>query len=461
MLRKKAPMFQLTFSPRPRVLAALILALSTSTCGEPTPSAVAPVGDSADLPAAATVPAATLVCDAGNGGISLPTGFCAVVVADNVGLARHIALRPNGDIHVALRKRPDGTDNGGILALRDTDGNGKADRLQRYGTLGGTGIAWYQGAVYFAADDRVLRYPLSGGALIPSSAPVTVVSGLPTAVEHKAKNITFSGSHMYINIASGSNSCQVQNRVLESPGKDPCPELSTRAGIWRFDPTRTGQKQSDGLRFATGLRDMLALAIKPGAGVLYGVQHDRDLLGANWPGIFTMAEDAALPSEEFVRIRQGEDYGWPYCYHDGLRNKKVLAPEYGGDGEIVGRCSTKKLPLLKFPAHWAPMSMVFYTKEQFPAKYLGGAFVAFHGDLFTSTRPRTDDAGYHVVFVPFVGGNPSGSYEIFANGFEGSGTETATGAEHRATGLAQGPDGSLYITDDKGGRIWRVIYQGP
>jgi glucose/arabinose dehydrogenase len=443
-----------------RVLAAWVLALSTSTCTEPTPVAMPAVGEPTSRPKAAVAPAATLVCDTDNGGLNLPAGFCAIVVADNLGLVRHVAVRPNGDIYVALRRTPNGSDNGGILALRDTDGNGKANRVERFGTVGGTGIAWYQGAVYFAADDRVLRYPISGSALVPSSAPVTVVSELPTAAEHKAKNITFGSSYMYVNIASASNACQVQNRVLESPGKDPCPELATRAGVWRFDPARTGQKQADGLRFATGLRDMLALAIKPGTGVLYGVQHDRDLLGSTWPQVFTMADDAALPSEEFVRIRRGEDFGWPYCYHDGLQNKKVLGPEYGGDGELVGRCSTKRLPLLVFPAHWAPMSMVFYTKQQFPARYAGGAFVAFHGDLFVATRPRTDDPGYHVVFVPFVNGNPSG-YEVFASGFVGSGTATPTGAEHRATGLAQGPDGSLYITDDKGGRIWRVIYRAP
>jgi glucose/arabinose dehydrogenase len=447
------------FLPCGQAFTVVGLALASSTCAEPAPVAVSATGDSTRS-AAATIPAATLVCDPANGGVVLPSGFCAIVVADKVGLARHVAVRPNGDVYVALRRKPDGSDNGGILALRDTDGDGKANRSERFGTLGGTGIAWYQGALYFAADDRVLRYSLSGTNLLPSTAPVTIVSGLTAVAEHKAKNITFGSSSMYVNIASSSNSCQVQNRALESPGQDPCPELATRAGVWRFDPSRTGQKQSDGLRFATGLRDMLALAVKPGTGALYGVQHDRDLLGKNWPKVFTMAQDARIPSEEFVRIRQGDDYGWPYCHHDRLQGKKVLAPEYGGDGKVVGRCSTKKLPLMTFPAHWAPMSMVFYTKQQFPARYLGGAFVAFHGDNFTETRPRADNPGYHVAFVPFVNGAPAGSFEIFASGFVGAGTATPTGAEHRATGVAQGPDGSLYITDDKGGRIWRVIYRG-
>jgi glucose/arabinose dehydrogenase len=449
---------------RPGIVGATLLALATVTCTERNPVG-APVATDADAPAlqpaSPTPAAATLACDTGNGGITLPTGFCAIIVADGVGRARHIAVRPNGDVYVALRKAPDGSDPGGILALRDTDSDGKADRAERFGTLGGTGIAWYKGALYFAADDRVLRYALSGTALVPRAAPVTVVAGLPATLEHQAKNLTFGSSYMYVNVASGSNSCQVVNRALESPGKDPCPELPTRAGVWRFDPTLTGQVQADGLRFATGLRDMLALAVKPGSGALFGVQHDRDLLGGNWPQVFSMADDGNIPSEELMRIRQGDDYGWPYCHHDRLQGKKVLSPEYGGDGRIVGRCSTKKLPLMTFPAHWGPMSMVFYTKQQFPAAYAGGAFVAFHGDNFTATRPRTDDPGYHVVFVPFANGMPKGSFEVFAAGFEGSGSQTPDGAAHRATGLAQGPDGSLYITDDKGGRIWRVIYRGP
>ena len=451
-------------SLRSRLINAILLPLLTVTCTERSPLTTGVTGDSAaPLTTVLTPAAASLQCDPGNGGITLPPGFCAIVVADQMGLARHATVRPNGDVYVALRKSPpgQGTDNGGVLALRDLNGDGKADRKERFGTLGGTGIGWYNGALYFAADDRVLRFPISGTALRPTGGAVTIVSGLPTAVEHQAKNITFGSPWMYINIASGSNSCQVQNRTLESPGKDPCPELPTRAGVWRFDPTRTGQVQSNGVRYATGLRDMIALAVNPANGALYGVQHDRDLLGTNWPKIFTMAQDAAIPSEEFMRIAQGDDYGWPYCHHDRLQNKKVLGPEYGGDGRLVGRCSTKKLPLMTFPAHWGPMGLVFYTgvQQQFPVKYAGGAFVAFHGDNFTATRPRPDNPGYLVAFVPFVNGAPTG-YEIFASGFVGSGTATPKGADHRATGLALAPDGSLYITDDKGGRIWRVIYRG-
>jgi glucose/arabinose dehydrogenase len=263
-------------TPSVRSVWAVLFPLLTITCTEREPVAT---GVSGDAPASAptlaaperSTGAATLACAADNGGISLPPGFCAIVVADSVGMARHIAARPNGDLYVALMAAPNGSDPGGILALRDTDGDGQADRKERFGTLAGTGIAWWKGAIYFAANDRVLRYPIAGSTLVPTATPATIVSGLPTAAEHKAKNLAFSSSFMFINVASGSNSCQVENRTLESPGVDPCPELPTRAGVWRFDPTRTDQTQADGVRFATGLRDMLALTIKPGAGALYGV----------------------------------------------------------------------------------------------------------------------------------------------------------------------------------------------
>jgi hypothetical protein len=145
-------------------LAALALVVH---CTERSPGPPDIASPSADAP---RVAAASLVCDAANGGITLPPGFCAIV-ADQVGLARHVAVRPSGDVYVALRKAPNGSDNGGILALRDTNGDGRADRKVRFGTLGGTGIAWYQGALYFAADDRILRYTVSGSGLVPSSAP--------------------------------------------------------------------------------------------------------------------------------------------------------------------------------------------------------------------------------------------------------------------------------------------------
>ena len=133
-----------------------------------------------------------------------------------------------------------------------------------------------------------------------------------------------------------------------------------------------------------------------------------------------------------------------------------MAPEYGGTGSDVGRCASMRAPAVAFPAHWAPNGLVFYSGNQFPARYRGGAFVAFHGSWNRAPGPQ---GGYNVVFVPFSGGNSSGPYETFADGFAGQ-QKSPDRAAHRPSGLAVGQDGSLYISDDKAGRIWRVVYRG-
>jgi glucose/arabinose dehydrogenase len=187
---------------------------------------------------------------------------------------------------------------------------------------------------------------------------------------------------------------------------------------------------------------------------------DRDNLAENWPALYSSADDARLPAEEFLRIDQGADYGWPYCYYDATQNAKVLAPEYGGDRVTVGRCADKRGPLLALPAHWAPLSMTFYQGSAFPSRYRGGAFVAFHGDYFWGTRPRSDSPGYNVVFVPFGTGAPLGTWEVFADGFAGAAAVSRATAAYRPTGIAQGPDGALYVADDVKGRVWRIVYRG-
>src|SRR5690606_37403827 len=144
---------------------------------------------------------------------------------------------------------------------------------------------------------------------------------------------------------------------------------------------------------------------------------------------------------------------------DGRQERKVLAPEYGGDGTTVGRCATMEGPIATFPAHWAPNGLHFYSGDQFPDSYRNGAFIAFHGG-FNRPDPFPDE-GYNVLFVPSSAELPSGDAPVFAEGFVGPGAVNLPGdADHRPVGLAEGPDGSLYITDDRGGRIWRVMFVG-
>ena len=392
-------------------------------------------------------------CDSDNGGITLPQGFCAQVVADGLGPARHIAVAPNGDVFVAIRNLRDA--RGGVVALRDTDGDGRADVRERFGDNGGSGIALRGSELFLGTDDAVLRYALASAGLRPAAAPDTVVSQLATGRSHTAKTIAVRGNDLFVNIGSPSNSCQVQDRQPQSPGQDPCPELETRAGIWRFDATGTRQTQRDGERWATGIRNAVAITVDPSDGALWVAQHGRDQLVQNWPAHFDTTESAELPAEELLRVNRGDDFGWPYCFYDGFARRKVLAPEYGGDGQQVGRCASIKAPAAALPAHWAPNGMLFYRASAFPARYRGGAFIAFHGSW--NRAPRLQ-GGYNLTFVPFAN-DVAGQHEVFATGFAGDSVQPA-GARHRPVGLAVGPDGSLYISDDRAGRIWRVFWRG-
>ncbi|MGH7545613.1 MAG: PQQ-dependent sugar dehydrogenase [Gemmatimonadota bacterium] len=392
-------------------------------------------------------------CAAENAGLTVPAGFCVQVVADGVGRARHLAVAPNGDLLVAI-----GGEGGGVLALRDTTGDGRADVRTWFArsAVGGTGLELAGDALYFGADDAVVRYPYRVGALEPAGPPDTIVRDLPAVRSHRAKSLALGpDGRLFVNVGSPSNACQQQDRTAGSPGIDPCPELATRAGVWRFDARRSGQTQAEGERFATGLRNTVALAIGP-RGALYGLQHGRDQLVQNWPDLYDERRSAESPGEEFVRIERGDDYGWPYCYYDVDLGKKVLTPEYGGDGQKVGRCANVKSPILVFPGHWAPNDLLFYEAGRYPARYRGGAFIAFHGSWNRAPLPQE---GYKVVFVPFANGRPAGEYETFADGFAGDQKDPRE-AEHRPTGLAVGPDGSLYVSDDRGGRLYRIHYVG-
>jgi glucose/arabinose dehydrogenase len=444
--------------------AVALLALLGACSDAPTAPGVAAVTPAADRRERGSVR-----CSPDNGGITLPRGFCAVVVADLVmdgqpARARHMAVTPSGDVFVAINSPGNNNPSFGIIGLHDRNGDGRADEQSQFSAgLGGSGIAWGDGLLYFGANDRVLRFPLPSGKLAPTGDPAIVVSGLPNTGDHISKTVVLADPRtLFVNIGSASNSCQVANRQAQSPGVFPCPELPIRAGVWKFDAGGTNQTQANGEHYATGLRNMVALAVNPQNGELYGVQHGRDMLFENWPQFFSQKEDAVLPSEEFVRIARGINNGWPYCFHDAVfRHRKVLAPEYGGNGKKVRSrdidCSSYNQPLVTFGAHWAPNGLHFYMGAQFPERYRGGAFVAFHGGFDRAPLPNE---GFQVQFVPFASGRPSGAPETFADGFAGSGQPLPAAALHRPVGVTEGPDGSLYISDDRGGRIWRVVYVG-
>jgi glucose/arabinose dehydrogenase len=394
-------------------------------------------------------------CDPGNGGIQLPPGFCALVVANNIGTARHIAAAPNGDIYVGLQANGN---QGGVVALHDANGDGRFEITEKIGQDSITGVALRNGYLYVAKFHSVERYRMTPGRLTPSGPPETIVSGLPGVEEHGDKGIAFDGQGgLYVNIGAPSNACQPKNRRPKVPGQDPCPLLENSGGIWKFSESKLGQTQADGTRFATGLRQMPAISWHDGA--LYIVMNNRDQLDTLWPGMFTAQENAERPAEPMYRVaRAGANFGWPYCFYDYKEKALLLAPEYGGDGKQVGRCSKFDLPITSFPAHWAPVDVTFYTGSQFPEHYRNGAFIAFHGSWNRAPMPQE---GYNVTFQPFASGKPAGNFEVFASGFAGTPKlMNPDDAVSRADGVAQGPDGSLFISESQKGKIWRVFYQG-
>ncbi len=401
-------------------------------------------------------------------GLELPDGFCATLFAEGVNGARHIVVAPNGDVFVntvgprsGRLTPPGGTppNIGGIVALRSTKRGGKADVQRSFGVGGGTGIALAGNLLYATAGNSIVRYRLASGSLTPIGSPDTIVTGLPMTGSHHSHNFLLQGRTLYVNIGSASNACQQHDRQAESPGFNPCIELDTRAGIWEFDATRLRQRPGDGRRFATGLRNSVALTRNPLDGYLYATVHGRDQLHDNWPSLFSAERSAENPGEELLRIDRGADYGWPYCYYDVDRRGLVLAPEYGGDGQKTAQCSSKAQPLMAFPGHWAPDGMVFYTGTQFPTSYRGGAFIAFHGSWNRAPLPQD---GFRVVFAPFRFNRPAGSYSTFADGFNPNrGKPGAQPGTRRPVGLAEAPDGSLFVTDDAGGTVWRITYRGP
>jgi glucose/arabinose dehydrogenase/mono/diheme cytochrome c family protein len=404
--------------------------------------------------------------DPDNGGLILPEGFEAVVVVDSIGSARHLAVNKNGDIYVKMRFANEAGEN---IALRDINNDGKADLIQRFGVFDkdgsyATGMRIYNDYLYYTTARKVIRQKLTPGKLLPESEPEVMLTddyrSSRYGYSHIAKPITFDEEgHMYIPFGSPGDVCQPRDkdRMPGAPGQYPCPELEWHGGIWQFDANKPGQLQKDGYRYATGIRSIVGMDWNHHDNTLYVLQHGRDDLNRNWPGYYTPWQSAMLPSEEFLRVKDGTDAGWPYYYYDQMQGKKLLNPEYGGDGKKEGDGADYEQPIIGFPGHWAPNDLHFYEGDQFPDHYKNGAFIAFHGSTIRSPYPQ---AGYFIGFVPFENGQ-AGEWEVFADGFIRVDTIVETDdAGYRPMGIAMGPDGSLYINESEHGKIWRVMYKG-
>ncbi|MEI6949210.1 c-type cytochrome [Paraflavisolibacter sp. H34] len=385
-------------------------------------------------------------------GLHLPEGFQATVIAEKLGKTRHLVVTPQNDIYVRLARPVNGK---GTLLLHEE--NGKATVKLGFGNFGGTGICLRDGYLYTSSNSEIFRYKVDGNNQVDTSSVERIVTGLVDRGTHETKSIAVDPQgNLYVPIGCPSNSCQEQDRQQGSLGIQGCPLLETSGGVWLFKRDRKDQTYADGIRYATGLRNVVAVDWNHQANQLFVMQHGRDQLNSIFPGLYTVKDNAELPAECMYALNKGDNAGWPYIYYDRFQKKKMLAPEYGGDGKKEGGDGFID-PVAAYPAHLAPNGLLFYTGNQFPEKYRNGAFIAFHGSWNRSPEPQ---AGYYVVFQPFKGGKPEGAWEVFADNFSGSPEKTASGrADHRPCGLAMGPDGSLYVSDDARGTIFKISYQ--
>lgn len=386
--------------------------------------------------------------------LKLPSGFTSQVVTQEQGRVRHIAIAPNGTLYLKLERLRNGF---GIVRLRDLNQDGVYEDSLLFGNYIGTGIAVKNHFLYASSNNAIFRYALDADFQpINPTAPDRLVFGLVDKGQHASKSITLDNAgNIYVNIGAPSNICQVEDRKAGSPGSMPCPILDSAGGIWQFSASSLDQTYAQGVRYATGLRNVVGLDWNNEVNDLFVTVHGRDLLFQHFPQLYDAKAGAELPAETFYRLKKGQDAGWPYAYWDQFKKKKILSPEFGGDGIKEGAPDAIE-PLMGFPGHLAPNALLFYTGLQFPKRYRNGAFIAFHGSW--NRNPEFQE-GFYVVFVPMKNGLPTGEWEIFADGFTGKDKiMSPREAKHRPCGLAQAPDGSLLVSDDVRGWVWKISY---
>jgi len=367
----------------------------------------------------------------------VPEGFTATPFVTGLEHPRRLLVLPNGDVLVAEQKV------GYVTLLRDEDGDGKADWIDRHieGLKGPYGLAWRDGKVLVADQDGIWEVPHRLGALRPGAGPSETKAADVPPDERKPspalvgeKMLTKKGvfgivmGHANRHLAIDPKTGGLFVGVGSSGNIGVEPEV--KATIQRFDADGSNQTT-----FASGMRNATALAFHPDTGDLYAVVQERDGLGDN------------LPPDYLTRVTQGAFYGWPYSY---IGNH----PQPGFAQLRPDKVKSAVAPDLLFQAHSSVLDLVFYTGSQFPSEYRGDAFVALKGSW-----NRSEPTGYKVVRVPFKDGRPQGFYQNFMTGFWTSGLHRAE-VWGRPAALAIAKDGALLVADDTGGTIWRIAYTG-
>jgi glucose/arabinose dehydrogenase len=380
--------------------------------------------------------------------LTLPPGFAATIIADSLGALRHLAVNNQGDIYVKLNSLKNGK---GIYFLSDTNHDGMIDRKIGFGNYPGTGIIIKNNELYASSNNGVFKYKLDDkGAVIDTGKPEILVQGLVDRKRDNSKSIAIDDqNNLYVTVGSYNETCREKDSGKGMPG---CPLLDSVGGVWEFKANKLNQNYSEAVHYARGLKNVVGINWNSSTNSLFVMQHGRGPFDDKFPQYYTPKQSSELPAETMYELHQGADAGWPFVYYDQFQHKKMLSPEYGGDGKktVEGKYLD---PLAAFPAHLAPNDLLFYTGNMFPERYKNGAFIVFHGQ-----SPQLKK-GYLVAFVPFKNGKPAGDWEIFADNFSGIDLKKPTGPiQYRPMGLAQGPDGCLYVSDDLKGTIFRIAY---
>ncbi len=370
-----------------------------------------------------------------------PDGFTVTLFVEGLESPRIIRTAPNGDLFVAE------TIDGRISVLRPgSDGELLKSEVYASGLSEPYGIAFYPPGpnpkwVYVAESNRVVRFAYRSGDLKPkAAAPEVIVRALaPTLGGHVTRDIAFSlnGKRMFVAVGSASNDAE----GMPPKSQREIDAWQARKGLgaaWGFEENRADvlvftPEGKDATVFATGLRNCAGMAVQPSRGDLYCATNERDGLGDN------------LPPDYVTRVREGQFFGWPWWYmgdHEDPRWK-------GARPDLSVMIASPDVPI---QPHSAPLAITFIEGAAFPPEYRGSALVALHGSW-----NRTERTGYKIIRVLMRDGAPTGEYEDFLTGF----VIDEARVWGRPVGIAEGKDGALYITEDAGGTIWRVVYAGP
>lgn len=343
-----------------------------------------------------------------------PRGFTVTVFAESLGAPRMMAAGRDGSVYVTRR------DSGDVVALRDTDGDGRADERRRVvsNVPQVHGITIHRGTMYLASVTEIWAAAVNPDGTV--GEPRLVVDDLPDGGQHPNRTLAIGPDGMlYVSIGSSCNACVETN-----------PEHAT---IVRMRPDG-----SDRSVFARGLRNTIGWGWQPQTGELWGMDH-----GTDWRG-------DAIPPEELNRIQQGRHYGWPFCWGDQRVDSAFVGDPPGTTKEAL--CPTTVAPSRTIVAHSAPIGMVYYTGGPFPMEYRGDAFIAMRGSWNRSTP-----SGYKIVRIDFEDGRPA-AVEEFVTGFLSEDGRSFSG---RPAGITTTREGALLVSDDVNGVVYRVTYAPP